>query len=67
MGAAMHSVQTAKQSAKATGRGLKAMAEAAAHAAVSYTHLFEQLVGAGNLSAKEKSILDRCTADVRCV
>ena len=26
--------------------------------------LFEQLVGAGNLSAKEKSILDRCTADV---
>ena len=30
--AAMHSVQTAKQSAKATGRGLKAMAEAAAHA-----------------------------------
>ncbi|RHR25801.1 TraE family protein [Clostridium sp. AF19-22AC] len=26
--------------------------------------LFEQLVGTGNLSAKEKSILDRCTADV---
>ena len=26
--------------------------------------LFEQLVGAGNLSAKEHSILDRCTADV---
>ena len=26
--------------------------------------LFEQLVGAGNLSAREKSILDRCTADV---
>ena len=26
--------------------------------------MFEQLVGAGNLSAKEKSILDRCTADV---
>ena len=26
--------------------------------------LFEQLVGAGNLSAKDKSILDRCTADV---
>lgn len=26
--------------------------------------LFEQLVGAGNLSAKEKSVLDRCTADV---
>ncbi len=26
--------------------------------------LFEQLVGGGNLSAKEKSILDRCTADV---
>lgn len=26
--------------------------------------LFEQLVGAGNLSAKEKSILDRCTADI---
>ena len=26
--------------------------------------LFEQLVGAGNLPAKEKSILDRCTADV---
>ncbi len=26
--------------------------------------LFEQLVGAGNLSAKEKSILDRYTADV---
>lgn len=26
--------------------------------------LFEQLMGAGNLSAKEKSILDRCTADV---
>lgn len=26
--------------------------------------LFEQLVGAGGLSAKEKSILDRCTADV---
>lgn len=26
--------------------------------------LFEQLVGAGNLSAKEKSILDRCTTDV---
>lgn len=26
--------------------------------------LFEQLVGAGNLSPKEKSILDRCTADV---
>ncbi len=26
--------------------------------------VFEQLVGAGNLSAKEKSILDRCTADV---
>ena len=26
--------------------------------------LFEQLVGAGNLSAKEKSILDCCTADV---
>ena len=30
--ATIHSVQTAKQSAKATGRGLKAMAEAAAHA-----------------------------------
>lgn len=26
--------------------------------------VFEQLVGAGNLSAKEKSILDRCAADV---
>lgn len=26
--------------------------------------LFEQLVGAGNLNAKERSILDRCTADV---
>ena len=26
--------------------------------------LFEQLVGAGNVSAKEKSILDRCTYDV---
>lgn len=26
--------------------------------------LFEQLVGAGNLSANEKSILDRGTADV---
>ena len=26
--------------------------------------LFEQLVGAGNLSAKEKSIIDRCTAQV---
>lgn len=26
--------------------------------------LFEQLVGAGNLDAKERSILDRCTADV---
>ena len=26
--------------------------------------LFEQLVGTGNLNAKERSILDRCTADV---
>ena len=26
--------------------------------------LFEQLVGAGGVSAKEKSILDRCTYDV---
>ena len=26
--------------------------------------LFEQLIGAGNVSAKEKSILDRCTYDI---
>ena len=26
--------------------------------------VFEQLVGAGNLTAKDKSIIDRCTADV---
>lgn len=30
----------------------------------SILSVFEQLVGAGNLSAKEKSILDRCAADV---